>query len=151
MFVFLWLVAGGVWAQATPGFVIQSNVPDVLTPGEAGSIEVFVKANDPERSLSEAVVFLNVVEHDEAKRYPQASYRLFSSAEEETKTLQRVLSGDALREGVSIRLNYQLRDNVKPATYSVVIQVFNGTNVNPNRVSVKQRLAMKAFKFVIEP
>ena len=151
MIVFLWLVAGLVAAQDTPGFVIQSNVPDVLTPGEAGSIEVFVKANDPEHHLSEAVVFLNVVEHDEAKRYPQASYRLFSSAEEETETLQRVLSGDALREGVSIRLNYQLRDNVKPATYSVVIQVFNGNNVNPNRVSIKQRLAMKPFVFVIEP
>ena len=50
---------------------------EVYKQGDSATIDISAHLIDPENTVTEAVLFLNVVEVDEAKKYPQAGHLNF--------------------------------------------------------------------------
>jgi len=98
-----------------------------------------------------AVAFLNVVERDTARGYPQAAHRLFRSAESQNQVFQVAKPGEVWQRGVETAVRVRLRPDAPPGDYALVIQLFRGSNTDPHRVRVEDRLGIQAFNFSIMP
>ena len=140
-------LSGLVFTQDLPKFEIAASMASSYQQGQADDVSISLKLTDAEVNFTEAVVFLNVVEN--APPYPQAAHRIFASASETPKVFQTVYSADSLREGISTSLSFGLKDNAKPGSYSLVIQVFAGANTDPHGVKPDTRVAMRSFAFEI--
>jgi len=123
------------------------NADSSYKQGDSASVFVFVKLLNPELEFDKAVVFLNVVEIDKARKYPQAAHKIFASASIDHNIFKTVYSKKQLESGVAANINYSFKNGAKPAKYAIVIQVFEGTNTDPHRLRGKHRLAMKAHNF----
>jgi hypothetical protein len=134
-------------AQDAPKFSVTSSLQSSYVQGAADAVSIFVKLNEATNALEQGVIFLNVVEATPS--YPQAAHKIFASASEEPKIFQVVYSADSLLQGLGTTLSFQLKADAKPATYSLVIQVFNDGNTDPHRVKAENRVAIKSFSFEI--
>jgi hypothetical protein len=138
--------------EKTPPYVeFTGTMNSVYKQGDIATVDISVQLIDPENVITEAVLFLNVVEIDEAKKYPQAAHLIFADASSPNDITKKVYTGDELRVGLATTVTFVIKDNAKPANYSLALQLFNGTNTDPNRVKVEERIDMKNFKFTIEP
>ena len=134
-------------AQAT--LLVMANVSSVYRQGEAGSIDFSLVLNDPEATVSEGVLFLNIVERDAARNWPQAAHLIFASAQERESVFRVPFSGETLRAGLKTSLEFKLRDRAKPGDYALVIQLYRGNETDPGRVRVADRIAMQSFDFSV--
>ena len=114
-------------------------------------MDISIQLVDESAAFKEAVLFLNVVEVDEAGRFPQAAHLIFVRASEEPSIFRKVYSREDLLSGVDTSLRFKLRERAKPATYALVLQAFEGSETSPNRVTVENRIAMQPTEFVILP
>ena len=128
---------------------VTANIQPEYRQGEEGSIDFVITLNDPGETVSEGVLFLNIVERDAARNWPQAAHLIFASASEAESVFKVPYSGQALRVGVGTRLNFKLRDRAKTSDYALVIQIFQGAETNPNRVRVADRIALQSFDFSV--
>ncbi len=140
------LLAFGL-SQSQEAFNIQSNMLANYEQGSTGEVAITVRLTDEASSLEQAVVFLNVVEN--VANYPQAAHKIFASASESPEVFQQVYSAEVLRAGVSTSLTFQLKDDAKLSNYSLVIQIFEGTTLDPHKVKFEDRVAIKGFNFNI--
>lgn len=127
---------------------VTANVQTVYRQGEAGSID-FVITLDDAATVSEGVLFLNIVERDAARGWPQAAHLIFAAAREEKSVFRVLYTGRELQKGVAAGLKFTLRDRAKPGDYALVIQLYRGTETNPNRVRAADRIAMRGFDFSV--
>jgi hypothetical protein len=138
--------------EKTPPYVEFSvTMNEVYKQGDSATIDISAQLIDPENVITEAVLFLNVVEVDEAKKYPQAGHLIFADASSPNDITKKVFTGDELRTGLSTTVTFLIKDNAKPANYSLALQLFKGTNTDPNRVQGEDRIDMRNFRFTIEP
>lgn len=128
---------------------ITANVQAVYRQGETGSIDFVITLNDDAATVGEGVLFLNIVERDAARNWPQAAHLIFATAREEKSVFRIVYSGEKLRDGLATSLSFKLRDRAKPGDYALVIQLYRGAETNPNRVRVADRVAMQGFDFSV--
>lgn len=119
--------------------------------GDSATVNIAVRLIDPENLIKEAVLFLNVVEIDAAKTFPQAAHLIFADASSPNDITKKVFTGDELKAGLSTTVTFVIKDNAKPAKYSLALQLFKGQNTNPNRVKLEDRIDIKNFPFTIEP
>ncbi|NOK79058.1 MAG: hypothetical protein GFH24_608434n15 [Chloroflexi bacterium AL-N5] len=147
MFVIFGMLMASAFAQ---NFRIASNLAASYEPGASGTVSISVQLLNPDLDFSQAVVFLNIVEIDERRTYPQVMHQLFSAADAAPDIFKTVYSKEQLLNGVSTNLVFFLRDNAKPGSYSMAIQVFSGNNTDPNRVRVQDRLGIQNFGFSID-
>lgn len=158
------LLAAWAWGVAQPSDAVELLVEhDMAVTFEQGSeheLWIRIWLVDPLETVDVAVLFLNVVEHDEARRYPQAMHRVFESATElgdvegRQEAVERFLvpiDGDTLRAGVEARVRVRLRDRAPLGTYSMVFQVYEGDETNPHRVRIDDRLDMWPHAFEVVP
>jgi hypothetical protein len=146
----LGMFIGAGFAQGQKAFGISADLESSYVQGASGSVSIAVQLTDASLNLSQAVVFLNIVENNPAKNYPQAGHLIFAAAAEEPQIFRLVWNRDALLNGLATSLSFSLKDNARPGDYSLVIQVFRGTNTNPNGVRVEDRIALKSFAFRVE-
>jgi hypothetical protein len=152
IFIFLLSVFGNAQKPKTPPYVeFSATMNDVYKQGDTATVNISAQLVDPENKIKEGVLFLNVVEIDEAKKYPQAAHLIFADASSPNDITKKVYTGDELRAGLATTVTFVLKDNAKPATYSLALQLFNGTNTDPHRVRVEDRIDLRNFKFAIEP
>ncbi len=131
-------------------FSISSTTETSYTQNTAGAIDIFIKLQEGTDTFSNAVIFLNIVES--SPNHPQAAHKIFTSASEEPQVFQAVYPAEAFLAGIGTSLNFQLKQKARLGNYSLVIQIFEGTNTDPHKVGGQTRLAIKAFSFeVIEP
>lgn len=128
---------------------IHAELNASYRPGEAGEVAISFAFAAPE--LERGVLFLNVVERDAARTYPQAAHLIFASASETPGIFRRVYSAEQLAAGLATTLSFRLRDNAKPGDYALVLQLYQGSVSHPNRVRPEDRLVLKSFNFSIEP
>lgn len=102
---------------------------------------------DPGRVVTQAVAFINVVEAREP--WPQAAHLIVADGDVTPDITQRAFEGARWVEGLSAEATVQLKENAPPGSYDLVVQVFRGTNTDPHRVNVDDRIAMKAFRIEI--
>ena len=147
--VLLALLTPGGLAQVAPSMQVSADMAPVYVQGRAGSVTLSMRLKDPDSTVSDGVLFLNVVERDEARGWPQVAHRIFALARETPKVFRLPYTGKELRRGVETRLEFQLRSRAKPADYALVVQLYEGTSTNPNRVEPENRLGMTGFNFTI--
>lgn len=133
--------------QAT--LVVTANVQPVYRQGEEDSIDLTIILSDTAETVGEAVLFLNIVERDAAQTWTQAAHLIFASAREKESVFRIPFSGQALREGLTTRLVFKLRDHAKVGEYALVVQLYKGSETNPNRVKPEHRLSMRGFDFSV--
>mgnify|MGYP000008368532 CR=1 FL=1 len=143
----LWICGLGT-AQSGLGLEVELDLASVYTQGQQADVKFDIFLNDT-ADLEQAVLFLNIVERDPAGKYPQAAHKIFATAKEVPSVFRKVYTGAALSKGVETTLSFQLRDGAKVGDYSLVVQLFEGDETNPNRVKVENRLALKGFDFSI--
>lgn len=146
------------WSQDREGIglIVESNAPETYAQGSEHELWVRVRLVDPMETVDEGVLFLNVVENDEAGRHPQAMHLVFASAREpdgaDSPPIFLVpLSGEVLRVGVETTIVVRLRARAPLGSYSMVIQLFEGTETHPHRVVVENRVAMRSLQFDVVP
>lgn len=130
-------------------FVMTASLEPSYIQGADGVVAISISLDEASSDFSEAVVFLNVVEVDAAGKYPQAAHKIFKAASEEPEIFKQVVTRAALEAGIATTLSFTLNNNAKPATYSLVLQVFEGNNTNPNAVNPATRLGIGSFLFDI--
>ena len=127
---------------------ISTSLESAYQPGDSDSSEISVKIDDPDKALQNAVIFLAVTE-----RLGGGSYRIapeiLADGSVEPNIFQTVYSGKQLRKGLSSKLSFKLSDTATPSGYALVIQVFNGTETNPNLVKIENRIGSRTFRFDI--
>lgn len=143
------LLFGLVTAQDAPKLRVEAALEPVYLQGQGDEVELRIVLNDPAETLKEGVLFLNVVERDAARGWPQAAHKIFTSAEETPAVFRQPYTGTALRTGVTTSLAFELRAKAKPGDYALVVQLYEGSVTDPNRVSANNRVALKAFHFSI--
>ena len=117
-------------------------------PGDSASGTITIEMDDPEFTVRRAVAFLNVVEAEPP--YAQAVSTIASSGSAQPEIFNVVHEHAALEAGITTTVTFQLRPDAPPGDYSVVIQLFAGTNTDPNNVNVNDRFALRAFPLTIE-
>ncbi len=135
------------WAQRLEA---AANLALYYRPGDEIEIALAFRLVG-EEAVPVAVAFLNVVERDSARGYPQAAHRLFRSAESQNRVFQVAKSGEVWQLGVETILRARLRDDAPPGEYALVVQLFRGSNTNPHRVRSEDRLGIQAFNVTIVP
>jgi len=135
------------WAQQLEA---TANLAPYYRPGDEIEIALAFRLVGAE-VVPVAVAFLNVVERDAARRFPQAAHKLFSSAESQNQVFQVAKPGEVWQRGVETILRARLRFDAPPGDYAIVIQLFRGSNTNPHRVRVEDRLGLQAFNVTIIP
>jgi len=123
------------------------NANNSYKQGDSASVFIFVKLQNVDLQIDKAVIFLNVVEIDKARKYPQAAHKIFATASIDNNIFKTVYSKEQLLGGVAANINYSFKNGAKLAKYAIVIQVFEGTNTDPHRLAGKHRLAIKAHNF----
>jgi hypothetical protein len=146
----LWVLVHYGLAQDAPNLSLYTTLQSSYRPGGSDTVEITVTLNDPELQVDGGVLFLNIVEVDPDRSWPQAMHRLFSSGSESNTIFQRFLDGDTLREGLSTSYTFTFRQNAPLGNYALVVQLFRGRNTNPNRVRVEDRIALRAVSFRVE-
>jgi hypothetical protein len=127
------------WAQQEaqpqePAFAIETNIQDTYEAGGEYEIELFIRLVDPNASVERGVLFLNVVENNAAKNYPHAAHRIFERATETVEIFRIPFDGDTLRAGLETTVQVRIRPNAGVGSYSIVFQLFEGEQTDPNRV-----------------
>jgi hypothetical protein len=141
---------GNAWADAPlPTAAIQADVGASYAPGAVGEVPITLQFDDAVALPESGVVFLNVVEDDAARDWPQAAHRIFASASEDPPVFRRVLSAEALRAGLATTVRFRLRATAPPGRYHLVIQVYRGPVTDPGRVRAEDRVFMRGFAFDI--
>jgi hypothetical protein len=147
----LFLFTLGFAQEQTPPYVEFSvTMGKVYKQGDVATIDITAKLIDPEGLIQQAVLFLNVVEIDAAKRFPQAAHLIFADATTTNDIFKIVKNGQELQAGMTTSLSFTLKGNAKPAQYSLALQLFNGDNTDPNTVKVDNRIGLRNFRFTIE-
>lgn len=135
------------WAQRLEG---TANLAPYYRPGDEIEVTLTFRLVG-EEVVPMAVAFLNVVERDTARGYPQMAHRLFGSAESQNQVFQVAKPGEVWQRGVETVLRARLRANAPPGEYAIVIQLFRGSETNPHRVLSENRLGIQAFNVTIIP
>lgn len=135
------------WAQQLE---VRADLAAHYYPGDEIVIPLTIRFVGGEPSAM-AVAFLNIVERDAARGYPQAAHRLLAGAETERQIFRVPLPGDVWQAGLNTVLRARLRADAPPGEYALVVQLFRGTNTDPHRVRVGDRLGLKAFNVTIRP
>jgi hypothetical protein len=128
---------------------IQADLGASYAPGAVGEVPIALHFDDVAALPVSGVVFLNVVEDDPARDWPQAAHRIFASASEDPPVFRQVLSAEALRAGLTTTVRFRLRANAPPGRYHLVIQVYRGPVTDPGRVRAEDRVFMRGFAFDI--
>ena len=144
----LWICGLGA-AQSGSDLQVELDLDSTYVQGQQADVkfDIFLE-NDP-LDLEQAVLFLNIVERDPARKFPQAAHKIFATAKETPSVFRKVHTGAALREGVETTLAFQLRDGAKAGDYALVVQLFKGGETDPKQVNIENRLALKGFNFSI--
>jgi hypothetical protein len=145
------LAAPGASAQAddAPAFDVSIAAPSALRQGERG--EATIRVALASGALERAVAFLNVVKASPEENYPQAAHLIFADASETPSLFRLPLDAEAWREGRRVQLSFALKPDAPPGKYFLVVQLFRGRNTDPNRVRVRDRLALVLHAFTVEP
>ena len=133
-------------------FDIQfDNALSEYRQGETTKMGISVKLIDESLDFENAVIFLNVVEIDAAKKYPQAAYKVFAAAkaENDIDIFKKVYTKEELLAGLASTISFTFKNNAAPLKYALVIQIFEGKNTNPHRLAGKHRIGFKAHSFNI--
>lgn len=149
---FAWFIALSVAmvASAQPSLRLETTLRPSYAPGESDSVEITVVLEDPELAVEGGVLFLNIVENNAERNWPQAMHRLFAAGSESNGIFQRYFTGDELRAGLQTTLSFTLRQDAPQLRYALVVQLFRGRNTNPHRVRERDRIALRAVGFRIE-
>lgn len=134
------------WAQRLEAV---ANLAPYYRPGDEIEVTLSLRLVTPE-VVTLAVAFLNVVERDAARRFPQAAHKLFYSAESQEPLFQIAKPGEVWQRGVETVVRARLRADAPPGEYALVIQLFRGSNTNPHRVRVEDRVGLQAFNVTIK-
>jgi hypothetical protein len=144
-----WLLVGISAAQEVS---IEANVARHYRSGDEGTLTINLQLEDPEAVIGEAVLFLSVIRLRDTGGYVQATHQIFASAKAEPDIFLTVVRGETLRAGIMTDVIFQLQNRIKLGRYVLVLQLFAGTNTNPHRVSVEERIAMEMFRFrIVKP
>jgi hypothetical protein len=119
-----------------------------------------IKAIDPDETIDVVVIFLNLVtacQTGEACNPVQAGGDLFASEDDITISndiFQKVITGEELRAGLETTFSGKLKSDAKPDEYSMILQVFECRNTDPNTVgddsNCLPRLALRGHRFFVE-
>lgn len=146
-------------AQSRDGVAlrVEHNFSPTYAQGSEHELWARIRLIDERTMVERGVLFLNVVENDEAGRSPQAMHVVFASATEVPngqEGLQKFLvplDGAELRAGVEARVRVALRERAPLGSYSIVFQLFEGDETNPHKVRVENRAAMWSHRFEVVP
>lgn len=138
---------------ATPPVSTISVTPQNTTidRGTPSSHRIFVQVDDPDLTVSEAVIFLNVLYMipDGGGAY-ESALGYFSNPSITNNIFARVLTGEQIRKGLSARLFYTIRDEAPIGQYTINVQVFRGPEINPAAVKVEDRIGIYNIEFNVE-
>jgi hypothetical protein len=109
---------------------------------------MMIKLEDPGRDVKNGVIFLAINERLGNGQYRNAP-EIFADGSVAPNIFNKVFTAQELRKGVSTTLSFQLADDAKPSGYAAVVQVFSGTETNPNLVNVDNRIGKRTFQFDI--
>ena len=144
----LGLLAGLTGARAAE--FTAELVPDMV-PGQESVARFTLQLNDEHAAVAQAVWFLNIVQALEDGEVRQVGHLLFDRARESGDGFRRVLSGEQLRAGVSAEVAFRVSGSAPPGEYLIVLQLFEGTTTNPNRVRTADRIAIGDWPFTVLP
>ena len=98
-----------VLAQTAPTLLVTADLQPSYQQGQADNLELTIVLNDPDEIVGEGVLFLNSVERDAAKKFPQAAHKIFATAAESPSIFRIPYQGAALRAGFTTTLTFRLR------------------------------------------
>lgn len=122
-----------------------------IARGQPSSHKIFVKVKDPDLTISEAVIFLNVLYMipDGGGAY-QEGLVYFSNPSVTNNIFNRVLTGQQIRKGLVSHLSYTLRPEAPIGDYTINVQVFRGSETNPASVLVDDRIGIYNVTFRVK-
>ncbi|MDE0527779.1 MAG: hypothetical protein OXH85_03705 [Truepera sp.] len=134
---------------AAQRLLVEADVAPSYRPGEEGLVAISVLLEDPGALVEKGVLFLNAIRYRDSEDYVQATHLLFATAEPDHDIFRRVLSGEALREGISTTISFRLRSRAQLGRYALVLQLFTGTNTDPHRLRQENRVGIAIFHFTL--
>ena len=141
-----WLLVNFAVAQEVS---IDTNIAQQYRAGVEDALTINLHIENSETLPREAVLFLSVIRLLNSGGYVQATHKIFANANTEPNIFRTVLTNEDLQAGIKAQVNFQLRNRIKPGKYALVLQLFSGSNTNPHRVNVNERIAMQVFHFKI--
>ena len=114
--------------------------------GDVSKHLLSVNLDDPDKTVSEAVIFLYVGHVDTGTN----GFQNFSNPSVEPNIFRAPVDGDLLRRGVASELRYTVNDNALLGAYDINIQIFKGSETNPGNVKQEDLLGIKNVRFYIE-
>lgn len=147
--VSLWCALAVASQPAPIQLIVESDIGSAYRAGTEHTLNFTFLLEDPAATVDRGVLFLNVVEIDAARNYPQAAHKIFEHADDEPRIFRVPFDGTVLREGLRTTVQVRLRSDAPKGDYALVFQAFRGEQTNPNRVRVADRVAMKAFNFTV--
>lgn len=142
----VWLLVNIAVAQEVS---IDANVAQQYRAGDEATLTINLHMESTETLPREAVLFLSVIRLYDSGGYVQATHQIFARAATEPNIFRTVLTSEDLQAGIKAQVDFQLRNRIKPGKYALVLQLFSGSNSNPHRVNVNERIAMRIFPFKI--
>lgn len=142
-------VQAGFSAQAEQASLQATGLQAEYRPGDSGEVRFVLQLLDPGEPIQQGVWFLNIVEPLQGGQVKQMSQQLFASARQEPEVFRTVFTAEELHAGVTGGLAFHFRNNAPVGNYHLVLQLFDGSNTNPDRVAGTRRLAIKAWPFSI--
>lgn len=122
----------------------------IIERGEESQHKIFVKIDDPDKSISEAVLFLNVLYMlPDGNGLYEPALGYFSNPSITNSIFSTVLTGAQLRKGLATRLNYTIRPEAPVGLYTINIQMFNGSETNPRAVKIENRIGIQNILFEV--
>ena len=117
----------------------------VIERGQRATHEIFVKLDDPDRVVDEAVIFLYVGHVDSGEN----GFRSVSDPIVMPNIFATPLPGASLRKGVSTEMTYTINEDALLGDYDINIQIFEGNETSPASVKQEDLLGIRNIRFII--
>lgn len=123
----------------------------VIKRGQPANHKFFVKVEDPDLSVTQAVIFLNVLYTEPGSdRIGEKMLPYFENGSITNPIFNRVLTGEQIRKGLATQLFYSIRADAPTGQYTINVQVFNGGETNPNLVNYDNLIGIYNLIFEVE-
>jgi hypothetical protein len=115
----------------------------ILVRSQETSHTISIQLEDPDKTVAEAVVFLNVLRYlsGNSGAY-ESGFGNFEGLTISNNIFGVPLSGDALRQGLNSTIEYRVKENATVGTYNINIQVLRGSETNPTKVNIDNRIGI---------
>ena len=133
-------------------FIASSDIATIYCRGQSDEVNLEFGIKETANFSGEAVVFLGIVEVLANGNTPQAAHLILDADGTNTNStvFRNVVTANQLRRGLNTDLTFKLKENAPVGNYALVLQLFEGSVTDPQRVNNDNLLGRTWFNFEVK-